>query len=94
METFERLSDRISYMVNTICTEVTEKGVYVNGPDGKQFIEADTVIYSAGLRARTDMVEAFEKCDIPFFRPIGDCAGVANVRKAVYTGYHAALDVD
>ncbi len=94
METFARLSDRISYMVDTVCTEVTGEGVYVQGPAGKQLIKADTVIYSVGLKARNDMVEKFEKCDVPFFRPIGDCAGVANVRKAVYTGYHAALDID
>jgi 2,4-dienoyl-CoA reductase-like NADH-dependent reductase (Old Yellow Enzyme family)/thioredoxin reductase len=93
METFERLSDKISFMVNTRCTEVTDKGVYVESPSGREFIEADTVIYSVGLKARTDMVEAFEKCGIPFYRPIGDCSEVANVRKAIYKGYHAALDI-
>ncbi len=93
METFERLSDKISYMVNTACKEVTDKGVYVENSDGRHFIEADTVIYSVGLRARSELLERFADCDVPFFRPIGDCAGVANVRKAIYTGYHAALDI-
>ncbi len=93
METFERLADKISYKTETVCCEVTDKGVYVEVKNGKEFIEADTVIYSVGLKARADLVKAFEQCDVPFFRPIGDCSGVAAVRKAVFTGYHAAMDI-
>jgi hypothetical protein len=37
-------------------------------------------------------VDALRRC-APFVREIGDCVRPANITKAVYEGYHAALDI-
>ncbi|MCQ2552136.1 MAG: FAD-dependent oxidoreductase [Clostridia bacterium] len=93
LETFERLSDKISYRENTSVIEVTKDGVKVSCNGKEELIKADTVIYSVGLRSNRDAVEAFADCDVKFFRFIGDCEKVAAVRRAVWTGYHAAMDI-
>jgi len=93
METFERLSDRISYMTDTKVLEITKNGVKVKKGEEEILLEADTVIYSVGLTPNIKVLEELEKCDVSFFRAIGDCEGIAAMRKAIWSGYHAAMDV-
>ena len=92
-ETIDRLSDRIKCLVNTSVLEVKPEGVLVKRDGREELLKADTVIYSVGLAANTKAVEEFSKCDVQFFRAIGDCNEVSAVRKAIYYGYHAALDI-
>ena len=44
--------NHVKTLTETVCTRITDKGVYVAGQDGKEsFLEADTVIVSAGSRS-------------------------------------------
>ena len=45
-----------------------------------------------GQRANRDDVDALRQA-APFVREVGDCIRPANITKAMYEGYHAALDV-
>lgn len=72
---------------------ITEEGVICKGPDGNEvLIPGKTVICAAGQRANRSDVEALRH-SAPFVREIGDCIRPANITKAVYEGYHAALDI-
>ena len=93
LETIERLSGNISIMTKTKCLQVTPEGVEVEYSGGRTLLKADTVIYSVGLKPLDETVLKFLQCDIPLIRPVGDCTGVANLRKAVHGGYYAALDI-
>lgn len=94
LETFDRLSDRIRYLTDTTVEEITAEGVRVCKDGETTLLPADTVIYSVGLRPQKQLADEFEReCSAPFFRAIGDCASVAAARRAIYSGYHAAMDI-
>ena len=72
---------------------VTEEGVICKSPDGNEvLIPGKTVICAVGQRANRVDVDALRLC-APFVREVGDCVRPANITKAVYEGYHAALDI-
>ena len=72
---------------------ITEEGVVCQTPDGSEvLIPGKTVICAVGQRANRACVDALRFC-APFVREVGDCIRPANITKAVYEGYHAALDI-
>ena len=72
---------------------VTAEGLICKAPDGREvLIPGETVICAVGQRANRDDVDALRQA-APFVREVGDCIRPANITKAMYEGYHAALDV-
>lgn len=72
---------------------ITEEGVVCKAQDGSEvLIPGKTVICAVGQRANRADVDALRLC-APFVREVGDCVRPANITKAVYEGYHAALDI-
>ena len=72
---------------------ITDEGVVCKGPDGNEvLIPGKTVICAVGQRANRADVDAL-RFSAPFVREVGDCVRPANITKAVYEGYHAALDI-
>ncbi len=72
---------------------ITDYGLVCKDPEGKEvLINCDTVICAVGQRSNRADVDALRRC-APFVREIGDCIRPANITKAVYEGYHAALDI-
>ena len=72
---------------------ITEEGVVCKTQDGSEvLIRGKTVICAVGQRANRADVDALRLC-APFVREVGDCVRPANITKAVYEGYHAALDI-
>ena len=72
---------------------ITDEGVVCQTPDGSEvLIPGKTVICAVGQRANRTCVDALRFC-APFVREVGDCIRPANITKAVYEGYHAALDI-
>ena len=72
---------------------ITDEGVVCKAPDGSEvLIPGKTVICAVGQRANRADVDAL-RFSAPFVREVGDCVRPANITKAVYEGYHAALDI-
>ena len=72
---------------------ITNEGVVCKAPDGNEvLIPGKTVICAVGQRANRADVDAL-RFSAPFVREVGDCVRPANITKAVYEGYHAALDI-
>lgn len=72
---------------------ITDEGVVCKAPDGNEvLIPGKTVICAVGQRANRTDVDAL-RFSAPFVREVGDCVRPANITKAVYEGYHAALDI-
>ena len=72
---------------------ITNEGVVCKAPDGNEvLIPGKTVICAVGQRANRADVDAL-RFSAPFVREVGDCIRPANITKAVYEGYHAALDI-
>ena len=72
---------------------VTETGlVCVDGEGREVVIEADTVLIAAGLRPRTETVDALRGC-APIVELIGDCVRPGIIREATFRACHAALDL-
>ena len=72
---------------------ITSEGLVCKGPDGTEtLIPGKTVICAVGQRANRQDVDALRYA-APFVREVGDCIRPANITKAMYEGYHAALDI-
>ena len=72
---------------------VTEEGLWCKDPRGKEvLIPGKTIICAVGQRANRTDAEAL-RLSAPFVREVGDCIRPANITKAMYEGYHAALDI-
>jgi NADPH-dependent 2,4-dienoyl-CoA reductase/sulfur reductase-like enzyme len=81
-----------------VCTglralKITPEGVVCENAAGERaFIEADTVLCAAGLRARSEVVDAL-RGTAPIVEVIGDCVKPDIIRGATWRAYHAALDL-
>jgi NAD(P)H-nitrite reductase large subunit len=77
--------------VNTKCTEILDNGIKVIGENGEeQFIEADSVVLSVGMKAKEEERDSFRGTAFDVIS-IGDCLKVGTVYTAVQTGFRAGL---
>ncbi len=82
--------NNVKTMVKTTCQEITDKGVWVENEDGRQFIEADTVIISVGTKPLAQERDQFK--DVAFdVISVGDCVKASSIVHAVHTGFDAGL---
>jgi pyruvate/2-oxoglutarate dehydrogenase complex dihydrolipoamide dehydrogenase (E3) component len=89
----QQIDKGVQVHLNTAGLRVTAEGLLVKNPQGEEeLIPADTVICAVGQRANRADAEAL-RFAAPFVREVGDCIRPANITKAVYEGYHAALDI-
>lgn len=76
------------------CTGISPSGIQVVSADGaERLLEADTVVYAVGMKARMDA--ALELCNAApkqYFL-VGDCINPRKVKQAVHEGFHAAMDI-
>lgn len=73
--------------------KITAEGVICKDKDGNEvLVPGKTVVCAVGQRANRADVDALRYC-APFVREIGDCVRPANITKAIYEAYHAALDI-
>ena len=87
----------LNVRLDTACQKITENGIIVRTGETEEEIPADTVVYSVGMRARRDLVEALkqaaEAAGVPQIFVVGDCEHVGKVGDAVPAGYLAALQI-
>ncbi len=89
----EQIEDKVTALTETKCIAVSANGVTVEDKDGnKSELHADSIVLSAGLKAKVDAAEAFRNCAVDFVR-IGDCDKVGRVQTCVRTAYHAAMSL-
>jgi pyruvate/2-oxoglutarate dehydrogenase complex dihydrolipoamide dehydrogenase (E3) component len=89
----EKINESVTVHLTHAGQEVTAQGLLCQGPEGNQvLIPGDTIICAVGQRANRADVEALRRA-APFVREVGDCIRPANITKAIYEGYHAALDI-
>lgn len=73
--------------------KITAEGVICKDKDGNEvLVPGKTVVCAVGQRSNRADVDALRYC-APFVREIGDCIRPANITKAIYEAYHAALDI-
>lgn len=78
----------VKQMVNTKVVSFAPGGVWVENAEGKQLLEADTVVSAFGMRPNNQIADAiFDK--YPHARLIGDCVTVGQIGEAVRAGFFA-----
>ncbi len=55
-------------------------------------IEADTIVAAVGQRPRYEIVDGLRNT-APEVKFVGDCVRAANIREAIFAGYHAGMDI-
>ena len=83
-------NEKITYMTGTACIEVKKDGVIAEGPDGRCFIPADSVVFAAGMKSRSGEADRFYGC-APEVRIIGDCAQAGLLYNAIKEGFDAGF---
>lgn len=72
---------------------ITPEGVVCKDSEGHEVLVPGTsVICAVGQKANRADVDAL-RYSAPFVREVGDCVRPANITKAIYEAYHAALDI-
>jgi 2,4-dienoyl-CoA reductase-like NADH-dependent reductase (Old Yellow Enzyme family)/thioredoxin reductase len=83
----------IRQLVGQKCTEVRHNGVKLVDNSGQEtFLEADTICYSVGMKAKGAQALKEAAGDIPVFM-IGDCLAVGKVASCTESAYRAALEI-
>ena len=89
----KKIDEGVHVHLNTTGLEVTPQGVKCRTEDGEEvLIPGETVICAVGQLANRADVDAL-RGTAPWVREIGDCVRPANITRAIYEAYHAALDV-
>lgn len=89
----QKIDELVTVHLGHAGLSVTENGLVCKAPDGSEIlIPGKTLICAVGQRANRADVDAL-RYSAPFVREIGDCIRPANITKAMYEGYHAALDI-
>mgnify|MGYP003295011657 CR=1 FL=1 len=72
---------------------ITEDGLICRNPEGKEeLIPGKTIICAVGQRPNRALFDELHTA-APFVREVGDCIRPANITKAIYEGFHAAMDI-
>ncbi len=72
--------------------EITDKGVIINRPGGKEFVEADSVILAVGMKSDQRLAKELEG-KVKHLYVIGDGAKPCNIFKAMESAMKVALEV-
>ena len=88
-----RMRECMTWDVNTRCREIRPDGVVtVDSEGGEHIIQADTVLYATGMRARQDLALRLRETS-GWFRPVGDCVRARLIEDATREGFAAAMDI-
>jgi 2,4-dienoyl-CoA reductase-like NADH-dependent reductase (Old Yellow Enzyme family)/thioredoxin reductase len=89
----DRVPKHAKVFTSAKCNGVSEASVsYLDAEGVEHFVPADTVILSAGMRARKDLAESFRDCAPLFFR-LGDCMTPKNIRVCTRSAFDAVLQL-
>lgn len=85
---------RIKQVIGAKCLEFKQNGVSILRDGQESFIEADTVIFSMGMKSNTELAEALKyACKDREVHVIGDCVKAGKVGDSVRSGYMAAMSI-
>jgi NADPH-dependent 2,4-dienoyl-CoA reductase/sulfur reductase-like enzyme len=89
----DRVPKACSVLLGTRCTAIDGHSVSCADASGaKRTLAADTVVFSAGMRARTLLAESFRPCAPVFFK-LGDCERAGNLHSCTRTAFDAAMQI-
>ena len=83
---------KMDIKTNTKAIEIKDNGVVCQSAEGEIFVEADTVILAAGMKANREVANEFLNTAPRVFE-VGDEIKVGRVVDAVKVGYYRALDI-
>jgi len=82
----------IKVNLSTRALEISGSGVTAEGPGGRVFFEADTVVYAVGQSPLRQEADALRFC-APEFYQIGDCLTPKNIAEATKAAYNITKDI-
>lgn len=83
----------LTYKLETVCREITEKGVKAAERAGKEmFIDADTVVLATGMKSLREEAESFLGI-VYDVKMIGDCVKPGKVDDATYDAFFAVTSI-
>lgn len=84
----------IKQVLGAKCLEFKKDGVVISKDGQESFIEADSVIFSLGMKSNTEVAEKLkEACKEKEVHVIGDCSKPGKMGDSVRSGYMAAMSI-
>lgn len=77
---------------STKALEVLEEGLIVEGPNGEELLEADTIVYAIGQKPLREEAYALAECAKEFY-PLGDCLVPRNIYEAASAADQVAKNI-
>ena len=89
----QKIDELVTVHLGHAGLRVTDEALVCKGPTGDEvLIPGKTVVCAVGQWANRTDVDPL-RLSAPFVREVGDCIRPANITKAMYEGYHAAMDI-
>ena len=89
----DRVPKHCAVLLGARCVAIGERSVtYIDAAGAERTAEADTVVFSAGMRSRTRLAESFRSC-APLFFGLGDCERIGNMHRCTRTAFAAAMQL-
>ena len=84
----------VKQMLGTKVKAFEENGIHIERDGNSEFVEADSVIYSMGMKANIELVDRIKSVvgDLPV-HVVGDCQRAGKMGDAVHAGYEAAIAI-
>ena len=82
----------VRILTNTYAKEIKSDGLLIERNDSEEFIPADAVIISTGVRPQNELANLI-KAFVPEVYNIGDCEKPGNIMSAVHTAYKIGLNI-
>lgn len=82
----------LTLITSAMCTHIKDSSVVYWKDEDVCELDADTVVLSAGMKAKTDEADSFMNT-ADYYRTIGDAVNARTVEMAIREGYFAAINI-
>ncbi len=88
-------NENFTAILGARCKSIEKGAVCYYTADGtEKTAEADSIIFAAGMKAKTDLADSFVfDCDVPEWTMVGDCIRARTVEEATAEAYNAAMEL-
>jgi 2,4-dienoyl-CoA reductase-like NADH-dependent reductase (Old Yellow Enzyme family)/thioredoxin reductase len=88
-------NENFTAILGARCQSIAKGSVtYLDAEGKEQTVHADTVVFAAGMKAKTELADSFVfDCDVPEWTMVGDCIRARTVEEATAEAYHAAMEL-
>lgn len=83
---------KVKILTGVRILEIADQSIAIENMEGKQTLEADTVVMAAGLKSETTFIDQLKELNFPI-HCIGDCITPRKIQNAIWEGFRLGLRI-